>query len=171
MLGHILSFVALELAPTHRKVLAKSKIQRVLRIRLPYLHPSRAVGPSEFADVRRREDPDDYSAIPAWSCTLCTDYSPSFEIQKYLEDHIRRTHLIDKPIKGEHLILFKGSEPPRRRAIMLFVAGAIVACYRCNRCAREFPDVVKLFPKRTIRRHIQKRKLNPQAIIGRRWNC
>ncbi|KAJ7245912.1 hypothetical protein B0H12DRAFT_1127134 [Mycena haematopus] len=113
------------------------------------------LSPLAVADVRRREEPDDYAPVRAWSCTLCNDFAPLFETQKNIEHHIRIKHGIDEPVEGEHLILFKGSESPRRKRVKLFIAGAHPARYRCNRCAQDHPDLVKLFSRRAIRLHVQ----------------
>ncbi|KAJ7919838.1 hypothetical protein B0H13DRAFT_1987661 [Mycena leptocephala] len=55
-----------------------------------YNHAGAAHGPPSWlvlsplaaADVRRREEPDDYSPLKAWSCTLCNDHLPMFAPQK-----------------------------------------------------------------------------------------
>ncbi|KAF7357202.1 F-box domain-containing protein [Mycena sanguinolenta] len=111
------------------------------------------LSPIATADVRRREDPDDYSLISAWSCTLCTDYNPSFEIQKYIEDHIRRTHLVETPVKGEHFILFKGSEPPREATRHAFRYGRKCCMLpmqpvraRFSACCQAFPEALYTTP-------------------------
>ncbi|KAJ7249790.1 hypothetical protein B0H12DRAFT_1234611 [Mycena haematopus] len=117
------------------------------------------LSPLAVADVRRREEPDDYAPVRAWSCTLCNDFAPLFETQKNIEHHIRIKHGIDEPVEGEHLILFKGSESPRRKRVKIFIAGAHPARYRCNRCAQDHPDLVKLFSGRAIRLHVQDKHL------------
>ncbi|KAJ6453747.1 hypothetical protein C8R45DRAFT_1038781 [Mycena sanguinolenta] len=109
------------------------------------------------ADVRRREEPDDYSRNSGWSCILCNEHT--FSYHDSLKDHIRTKHGIHKPVRDEHFVLFKTAQLPRRRPVMLFVAGAHPTRYRCNRCADDFPSHVKLFSKRAIRPHAQDRHL------------
>ncbi|KAF8134088.1 hypothetical protein K438DRAFT_1883655 [Mycena galopus ATCC 62051] len=109
------------------------------------------------ADVRRREQPDDYSPLRTWSCILCNEFS--FETQNSVINHIHLNHAVEKPMEGQHLIHFKGPEYPRWRRVMLFMAGQHPARYQCNRCANSFPHIVKLFSKRAIRLHIPDRHL------------
>ncbi|KAF8187957.1 hypothetical protein K438DRAFT_1834429 [Mycena galopus ATCC 62051] len=111
------------------------------------------------ADVRRRDKPDDYSFIRAWSCTLCNEYSRCFAVQKHVIDHIRRKHFIGNPAQGKHLIHFIGPEHPQRHRIMVFMAGPQPACYRCNHCADAVPHNVQLFSKRAIRTHMRDKHL------------
>ncbi|KAF7351734.1 F-box domain-containing protein [Mycena sanguinolenta] len=112
-----------------------------------------------FSAARQREEPDDYSNIPAWSCILCNDTAPSLQTQKNIKHHILDKHAIDKPVEGVHFVLFKISEPPHRRRVMLYIAGAHPERYRCNRCAQHHPHVVKLFSMRAIRSHVQNKHL------------
>ncbi|KAJ7815178.1 hypothetical protein B0H14DRAFT_3878441 [Mycena olivaceomarginata] len=79
------------------------------------------LSPLAAADVRQREEPDDYSHAHAWSCTLCNDYLPFLGFHKRVKEHIVLKHAIEQPIEGEHLIHFKGPELPRRRRVLLSV--------------------------------------------------
>ncbi|KAF7341704.1 F-box domain-containing protein [Mycena sanguinolenta] len=115
------------------------------------------LSPVAVADVRRREEPDDYSRIYGWSCTLCNEHTFSYEYS--LKNHIRTEHGIHRSVQGEHFILFKTSQPPRRQPVMLFIAGAHPTRYRCNRCAHDFPSNVKLFSERAIRPHVRDKHL------------
>ncbi|KAJ7814210.1 hypothetical protein B0H14DRAFT_1420432 [Mycena olivaceomarginata] len=119
------------------------------------------LSPLAAADVRRREEPEDYSDAHVWSCTLCNDYLPSLGYHKDVKEHIVLKHAIAQPIEGEHLIHFKGLESPRprRRRVFLSAEGAHPARFRCNRCAQAAPRVVKLFPRRAIQAHVQDRHL------------
>ncbi|KAF8197761.1 hypothetical protein K438DRAFT_1967320 [Mycena galopus ATCC 62051] len=104
------------------------------------------------ADVRRREEPDDYSSLCTWSCTLCNEFS--FQTKNSVKTHIHSNHTVEEPKEGQHLIHFKGPGYPRRRRVMLFMAGRHPARYRCSRCADSLPHIVKLLPKRAIRLHV-----------------
>ncbi|KAF7357215.1 F-box domain-containing protein [Mycena sanguinolenta] len=128
------------------------------------------LSPIAAADVRQREEPNDYSSIPTWSCALCIESTPLFEVRKYLEDHIRKTHLIDSPAEGDHFVFSKGSERPTKQPILLSIAGAQAARYRCNRCACDLPLVVKLLPKHTLRYHIHdEHSVEFSAITADNW--
>ncbi|KAF7365920.1 F-box domain-containing protein [Mycena venus] len=117
------------------------------------------LSPMAAADVRRREEPDDYSSLCVWSCTLCKHFIPSFSRQINVRDHLRTNHQVAEPAEGEHFFCFLGPEIPRQRRVMLFVGGAHPARYRCNRCAQALPHVVKLFSLRAIRLHVQDKHL------------
>ncbi|KAJ7258875.1 hypothetical protein C8J57DRAFT_1643529 [Mycena rebaudengoi] len=117
------------------------------------------LSPIAAADVRRREGPDDYSALCVWSCTLCNHFIPSFGRQSSVRDHLRANHQIAEPAEGEHFIRFLGPENPRQRRVMLFVGGAHPTRYRCHRCTQALPHIVKLFSLRAIRFHVPDRHL------------
>ncbi|KAJ7239805.1 hypothetical protein C8J57DRAFT_1527848 [Mycena rebaudengoi] len=111
---------------------------------------------SNTADVRRREQPDDYSDLCVWSCTLCTLFIPSFETQSSVRDHLRVKHQIADPAGGHHFIRFLGPQIPRRRRVMFHVDAVHPARYRCRRCP---PHVVKLFRLRALRLHVRDKHL------------
>jgi hypothetical protein len=46
------------------------------------------LSPLAAADVRRREEPEDYSDAHVWSCTLCNDYLPSLGYHRDVKEHI-----------------------------------------------------------------------------------
>ncbi|KAJ7272404.1 hypothetical protein C8J57DRAFT_1715798 [Mycena rebaudengoi] len=115
------------------------------------------LSPAAAADVRRREEPDDYSVLCVWSCTLCTLFIPSLlQTQSSVRDHLRAKHKIADPAEGDHFIRFLGPQIPRRRRVMLYVDAAHPPRYRCRRCP---PHVVKLFPLRALRLHVRDRHL------------
>ncbi|KAJ7899771.1 hypothetical protein B0H13DRAFT_1718047 [Mycena leptocephala] len=47
------------------------------------------LSPLAAADVRRREEPDDYSPLHAWACTLCNDHLPMLAPQSRVWAHLR----------------------------------------------------------------------------------
>ncbi|KAJ7776366.1 hypothetical protein B0H16DRAFT_1006475 [Mycena metata] len=116
------------------------------------------LSPLAAMDVRRREEPDDYFQIAIWACTLCTQHTRGFTEHSDIVGHLRYRHKIPNPVDGKHLVSFLGPERPRRRHVML-IEGAHPPRYRCNRCAQEAPNTVKLFPLRSIVRHISDRHL------------
>ncbi|KAK7055995.1 F-box domain-containing protein [Favolaschia claudopus] len=113
------------------------------------------LSPLAAADVRRRDGLPDYTRLPSWSCTLCNDFLPSLlgrhRVVKY---HLYKAHSIENPIEGEHLVHYIiPSRPPRRR-VMLFEGGSHPARFRCIRCAKAHPSVVKLFSMRALTLHV-----------------
>ncbi|KAJ7231783.1 hypothetical protein C8J57DRAFT_1580478 [Mycena rebaudengoi] len=114
------------------------------------------LSPAAAADVRRREQPDDYSDLCVWSCTLCTLFIPSFKTQSSVRDHLRVKHQIADPTGGDHFIRFLGPQIPRRRRVMFHVDAVHPARYRCRRCP---PHVVKLFRLRALRLHVRDKHL------------
>ncbi|KAJ7736441.1 hypothetical protein B0H16DRAFT_120698 [Mycena metata] len=116
------------------------------------------LSPLATMDVQRREEPDDYLRVAIWSCALCTHYTRRFARHNQIMDHVRDRHKIPEPVDGEHIISFLGPERPHRRRVTL-IQGPHPARYRCNRCAQEAPNTVKLFPLRSIFRHVSDRHL------------
>ncbi|KAJ6540515.1 hypothetical protein B0H19DRAFT_1175786 [Mycena capillaripes] len=117
------------------------------------------LSPLATTDVRRREEPDDYSSLHIWSCMLCTEYAPGVATQIHVNNHIHSAHKIDHPVDGEHLLPFMGTERPRRRRVMLVASGEHPARYRCNYCTQAQPEIVKLFSERAILPHLRDRHL------------
>ncbi|KAJ6602029.1 hypothetical protein DFH09DRAFT_1126198 [Mycena vulgaris] len=111
------------------------------------------------ANVQQREEPEDYSSIPNWACMLCHHHFPGAgtQLHDFMQYHIRNYHDIEHPVEGQHLIYFVGTERPQRRHVTLAVGGEHPMRYRCNRCAEDLPEIVKLFSLRGIRLHVMYR--------------
>ncbi|KAJ7150732.1 hypothetical protein C8R46DRAFT_1305432 [Mycena filopes] len=111
------------------------------------------LSPLAAADIQRREEPDDYSQLPVWTCTLCSQFSRRPSKQPHIVQHVRVVHEIPHPVEGMHMISFLGPQPPHRRRVPLR-EGAFPARYRCTHCAATSPQCVKLFPMRSIVPHL-----------------
>ncbi|KAJ7199760.1 hypothetical protein GGX14DRAFT_661100 [Mycena pura] len=122
----------------------------------------RRLTPLATEDVRRREGEDDYSLLHMWACTACNDYVPGFAQRTDVVEHVRTRHNIQQPVDGEHLVSFKLAEHPRRRPAL--VEGTHPGRFRCNRCAHDHPNVVRLFARRSIIPHIANRHL--RDVVG-----
>ncbi|KAJ7891925.1 hypothetical protein B0H14DRAFT_3428351 [Mycena olivaceomarginata] len=132
-------------------------VERIGHSTAPHSVPSWALlSHLATADARRREEAEDYSSVRNWACMLCHNHAPGVgtETHNYMKYHIRTMHDIQQPVEGEHLISFASAERPARRHASLAVGGEHPARYRCNRCAQDLPEVVKLFSLRGIQPHI-----------------
>ncbi|KAJ7199757.1 hypothetical protein GGX14DRAFT_661092 [Mycena pura] len=124
----------------------------------------RRLTPLATEDVRRREGEDGSSLLHMWACTACNVYVSGFAQHTHVVEHVRTRHDIQQPVDGEHLVSFKLAEHPRRRAALVRVDGTHPARFRCNRCAHDHPDVVRLLPRRSIIPHIANRHL--RDVVG-----
>ncbi|KAJ7501059.1 hypothetical protein B0H11DRAFT_1993484 [Mycena galericulata] len=123
------------------------------------------LSPLATLDVHRREGQDKYSALPTWSCTLCDAHFPQCTAHTIALQHARSDHEIESPIEGVHIIHFLFPDRPRRRRAVI-TEGFNPACYRCTRCAKDYPGVVKLLTLHGMKRHIADKHLIDSTVYG-----
>ncbi|KAJ7089066.1 hypothetical protein C8R44DRAFT_990908 [Mycena epipterygia] len=116
------------------------------------------LSPLATADARRREGDENYSRLPTWSCALCTVHLPQCTTHRNALEHARMHHGIERPVEGVHLIYFMFPDRPTRRRAGL-VEGMHRAVYRCNRCVKDHPNIVKLFSRRPAEHHVADKHL------------
>ncbi|KAJ7692601.1 hypothetical protein B0H17DRAFT_1330749 [Mycena rosella] len=118
------------------------------------------LSPLARADVLRREGEPDLTRLRTWSCALCPYVRDNAwpHSSQDVREHIRVEHAVEHPVEGTDMICFMCTERPQRRIAPL-VEGALPNIYRCKRCAKEHPHVVKLFSQRSIVPHVTDKRV------------
>ncbi|KAF7361009.1 hypothetical protein MSAN_01131100 [Mycena sanguinolenta] len=133
-------------------------LDRALEESEPVRHVSSwaLLSPLGAKDVRRREyNKKDYSRRdPIWLCNLCSAHFHRCREYADVVEHVSTEHDIARPKQGLHFIDRVGGHRPPRPSMFLSY-GVHAAEYRCNQCAAEKPNSVKLMALRAVIAHVR----------------
>ncbi|KAJ7107774.1 hypothetical protein C8R44DRAFT_885176 [Mycena epipterygia] len=115
------------------------------------------LSPEGAADVRRREGADRSSTENVWICNMCPVhfdlYRPIWRAEAI--SHVASEHAVLRPVENVHFI-YDLRKPRSLRHPPVFLSEAPDALeYRCNYCAEEAPEIVKLLALYSVARHVK----------------